>query len=320
MPPDLDLLHTLNVLLSEGSVAGAAKKLQLGPRAMNRALARLRAVTGDQLLVRDGQNLVPTPHAVEMRHKVRELVAEAHVLLHPAERLEPATLRRTFTMRASDGFVETFGALLIERVHQEARGVRLRFVRKLDKSSDGLRDGRVDLEIGVVVGTGGSEVRAQALFVDRYVGAVRGDHPLARAGVSLSDYAAGSHVIALSQGPDPGRVDDTMWESGLTRDIMATVDGFSAALALARGSDLIATVPDRHTAGLRDGMYTFPFHLPCPISRFRWCGTGNLMAIRHIDGCAIARLKPAPEKRPEFTGSGRFRWTQRHAAQCDCVA
>ena len=258
MPPDLNLLHTLDVLLTEGSVTRAARKLRLSPSAMSRALARLRAVTGDQLLVRAGRGLVETPRATGIKPKVRELVEEAQLLLRPADRLELATLQRAFTLRTSDGFAETFGPPLIERVRQEAPGVRLRFVRKLDKGSEGLRDGSVDLETGVVAGTSGPEVRAQALFADRYVGVVRGDHPIIRTGVGLSDYVAWPHVIAWRQGLDLGEVDDALAGLGLARDIVATVDGFSAALALAKGSDLIATVPDRHTAGLRDGMFTFP--------------------------------------------------------------
>jgi DNA-binding transcriptional LysR family regulator len=262
--PDLNLLHTLDVLLAEGSVTRAARKLRLSPSAMSRALARLRLVTGDQLLVRAGRGLVPTRRAVEMRQKVRELVEDAHIVLRPADRLELATLQRSFTLRTSDGFAETFGPPLIERVRQEAPGVRLRFIRKLDKSSDGLRDGTIDLETGVVAGTSGPEVRAKALFVDRYIGAVRGDHPLARTGVALSDYAEWAHVVAWRQGLDLGQVDETLRDLGLTRDIMTSVDGFSAALALARETDLIATVPDRHTAGLRDGMFTFPLSLAVP--------------------------------------------------------
>lgn len=278
VPPDLNLLHTLDVLLSEGSVVGAGRRLGLSPSAMSRALGRLRAVTGDQLLVRAGRGLVPTPRATEMRSKVRELVEEAHVLLRPADRLELATLHRTYTLRASDGFAETFGPPLIDRVRQEAPLVRLRFIRKLDKSSEGLRDGTVDLETGVAAGTSGPEVRAQALFVDRYVGAVRRDHPLARTGVSVSDYAAWPHVVAWRQGLDLGRVDDKLNEHRLARDIAATVDGFSAALALARGSDLVATVPERHTAGLREGMFTFP--LPVAVSEF----TISLLWHPRLDG------------------------------------
>ncbi len=259
--PDLNLLHTLDVLLSEGSVVRAGKRLQLSPSAMSRALARLRAVTGDQLLVRAGRGLVPTPRAMDMRGKVRELVEEAHALLRPTDRLQLSTLRRTFTLRASDGFAETFGPPLIERVRQEAPGVRLRFVRKLDKSSEGLRDGSIDLETGVVAGTSGPEVRALALFRDRYVGVVRGDHPLARDGVTLADYAAASHVVAWRQGLDLGGVDELLRQAGLAREVAATADGFSAALALARGSDLVATVPERHTGTLRQGMFTFPIPL-----------------------------------------------------------
>ena len=135
MPPDLNLLHTLDVLLTEGSVTRAGRRLRLSPSAMSRALSRLRAVTGDQLLVRAGRGLVPTPRAVEMQPKVRALVEEAQVLLRPADRLELATLERTFTLRTSDGFAETFGPGLIDRVRQEAPAVRLRFVRKLDKNS-----------------------------------------------------------------------------------------------------------------------------------------------------------------------------------------
>ncbi|MCY7339444.1 MAG: LysR family transcriptional regulator [Sphingomonas bacterium] len=276
--PDLNLLHTLDVLLSEGSVARAARKLRLSSSAMSRALARLRSVTGDQLLVRAGRGLVPTPRAMEMREKVRLLVEDAHVLLRPTDRLDLLALKRTFTLRTSDGLTETFGPSLIRRVRQEAPGVQLRFVRKLDKDSQGLRDGTVDLETGVVDASIGPEIRTQALFADHYIGAVRIDHPLARAAVTSADYASWSHVIAWRQGLDLGQVDEFLRDVGLSRVIMTTVDGFSAALALARGSDLIATVPDRHTGGLRDGMHTFP--IPLPVREF----TISLLWHPRLDG------------------------------------
>jgi len=278
LPPDLNLLHTLDVLLEEGSVVRAAERLQLSPSAMSRALTRLRTVTGDPLLVRAGRGLVPTPRATEMKAKVHELVEDAFLLLRPADRLELATLERTFTLRTSDGFAETFGPRLIERVQQEAPGVRLRFVRKLDKSSDGLRDGSVDLETGVVAGTSGPEVRAQALFTDRYVGVVHGDHPLARVNVALADYAAWNHVVAWRQGIDLGGIDEMLRRAGLDRNVMTTVDGFSAALALARGSDLIATVPEKHTNALREGMHSFA--VPLEVGEF----TISLLWHPRLDG------------------------------------
>lgn len=265
-PPDLNLLRTLDVLLAEGSVARAARKLNLSPSAMSRSLARLRSVTGDQLLVRAGRGLVPTPRAVEMRERVRDLLDDARMLLRPADGLNLSTLERTFTLRTSDGFTETYGPPLVRKVREEAPGVQLRFVRKLDKDSDGLRDGTVDLETGVVARAIGPEVRAQALFTDRYVGVVRGDHPLIHEAVTAAAYAAFGHVIAWRQGLDLGLVDRSLLALGLKREVVTSVDGFAAALALARGSDLIATVPERHTAGLRNGMHAFV--LPLPVDPF----------------------------------------------------
>lgn len=264
--PDLNLLYILDILLSEGSVARAAHRLGLSPSATSRSLTRLRAVTGDQLLVRAGRGLVPTARALEIREQVRELVEDAHGLLRPAKGLNLSTLERSFTLRASDGFAETFGARLIRRVQDEAPGVQLRFIRKLDKSSEGLRDGSIDLETGVVAGTAGPELRAQALFTDRYVGSVHSDHPLARGPISPAAYTSFGHVVAWRQGLDLGRIDEMLLTAGVKRDVVASVDGFAAAVALARGSDLVATVPEAHTAGLRAGMHSF--ELPVPVEPF----------------------------------------------------
>ena len=261
--PDLNLLVTLDVLLAEGSVARAAQRLRLSPSAMSRALARLRATTGDPLLVRAGRGLVPTPRALELRGRVGQLVQDAEAVLRPAEALDLKRLVRTFTLRTSDGFVENFGPDLIARV-EEAPGVRLRFVPKPDKDSTSLRDGTVDLETGVVGKTTGPEVRAQALFRDRFVGVVRMGHALCRGEITASRYAAGRHILVSRRGLDRGPIDDALDPLGLEREIVTIVGGFSTALALARTSDLIASVPERHTGNLRAGMHSFPLPVSMP--------------------------------------------------------
>jgi DNA-binding transcriptional LysR family regulator len=262
--PDLNLLVTLDMLLAEGSVARAAKRLRLSPSAMSRALARLRETIGDPLLVRAGRGLVPTPRAIALRERVGPLVEEALSLLRPAEALDLAGLARTFTLRTSEGFVETFGPALIARVGAEAPRVRLRFVPKPDKDSASLRDAAVDLETGIVGKAMGPEVRAQALFRDRFVGAVRNGHPLAQSEITLSSYAGGGHILVSRRGLDRGPIDDALAPLGLERDIITIVGGFASALALVRASDLIATIPERHTASLRDGLFSFPLPVPVP--------------------------------------------------------
>ncbi|TGQ46658.1 MULTISPECIES: LysR family transcriptional regulator [unclassified Mesorhizobium] len=262
--PDLNLLVTLDVLLTEGSVARAAKRLRLSPSAMSRALARLRETTGDPLLVRAGRSLVPTPRALELRERAGQLVQDAEAVLRPVETLDLKRLVRTFTLRNGDGFVENFGPDLIARVEEQAPGVRLRFVPKPDKDSTPLRDGSVDLETGVVGKTMGPEVRAQALFRDRFVGVVRKRHPLVQGKITPARYAAGRHILISRRGLDRGPIDDALEPSGLKREIVTVVAGFSEALALARASDLIASVPERYTGNLRDGMFCFPLPVPLP--------------------------------------------------------
>ncbi len=262
--PDLNLLVTLDVLLAEGSVARAARRLRLSPSAMSRALARLRETTGDPLLVRAGRGLVPTPRALELRERVSRLVQDGVAVLRPAEKLKLKQLVRTFTLRTSEGFVENFGPALIARVGEEAPGVRLCFVQKPDKDSTPLRDGIVDLETGVVGKTTAPELRVQALFRDRFVGVVRMGHALCRGEVTPSRYAAGRHIYVSRQGLDKGPIDEALKRFGLERKIVTIVGGFSTALALARASDLIASVPETHTGNLRAGMHIFPLPVSSP--------------------------------------------------------
>ncbi len=264
LTPDLNLLIALDVLLTEGNVARAAHRLQLSPSAMSRALARLRKTTGDPLLVRAGRGLVPTPRALELRARVSQLVLDAAAVLRPAERLDLERLVRTFTLRVSDGFTENFGPPLIARVRQQAPNVRLRFVQKLDKDSAALRDGTVDLETGVIGDSTGPEVRTRVLFRDRFIGVVRKGHALSQGEVSPSRYASGLHVLVSRRGLTRGLVDEALKPFGLEREIVTFVGGFSGALTLARASDLIATVPERHSGNLRTGMHSFPLPIPLP--------------------------------------------------------
>lgn len=306
--PDLNLLVTLDVLLAEGSVVRAAKRLRLSPSAMSRTLARLREATGDPLLVRAGRGLVPTPRAQALRGRVAQLVQDAEAVLRPAEAIDSRQLVRMFTLRTSEGFVETFGPNLIARVSKEAPHVQLRFVQKPHKDSDPLREGSVDLETGVVDRATGPELRAQALFRDRLVGVVRAGHPLTKGRITPSRYAGGKHISVSREGLGKDPIDDALKTLGLEREIVAVLGGgFATAIALARSSDLIASVPAHHTASLRTGMHTFS--LPVPTAEL----TVSMLWHPRLDADAghrwlrtCVREACADELRGAVTGRGRL--------------
>ena len=262
--PDLNLLYTFDVLLAEANVTRAARRLHLSPSAMSRALARLREATGDPLLVRAGRGLVASPRALELRNSIGRLVHDAEAVLRPAGTLRLEELDRTFTLRASEGFVENFGAKLLAGIAKDAPGVRLHFLHKLDKDSGPLREGTVDVETGVVDEAISPEVRAQALFRDSYVAVVRKGHPLAKGKMTPSRFAEATHVHVSRRDDDKGPIDEALAGLGLKRRIATIVGGFSAAIALARESDLVACVHERHTGVLFAGMHSFAIPLTLP--------------------------------------------------------
>jgi DNA-binding transcriptional LysR family regulator len=165
--------------------------------------------------------------------------------------MDLASLERTFAVRANDGFVETCAARLIAAVTGHAPHVRLHFVPKPDKDIRSLRDGLIDLEIGVM-GESAPEVRVQLLFRDRFVGVVRKGHALAgQSKVTAKRYAACGHVVASRRGRAYGPVDDALRAIGLVRAVVAVVPSFAAALAVARSSELVALLPLSFVKGLR---------------------------------------------------------------------
>ncbi|WP_036172298.1 LysR family transcriptional regulator [Massilia sp. 9096] len=272
---DLNLLLALDALLAHGSITRAAGILGLSPSAMSRTLTRLRDATGDPLLVRAGRDMVLTPHAETLRTRTRAAVLEAQALLAPAPHaLDLAALRRTFRIRANEAFVEAFGATLIAAVAAQAPLMRLHFSGKPDRKPAYLRDGDADLEVGVVENMG-PEVRVRALFRDRYVGVVRAGHPLATGGaVTAARYAAFSHVATPHGERIVQALDASLVEQGLRRSVAAVVPVFSAALAVALASDLVALLPasfmlaQHRPAAAPAAAHPHAFELPVPLDGF----------------------------------------------------
>jgi DNA-binding transcriptional LysR family regulator len=241
---DLNLLTALDVLLAEGSVTGAARRLGLSFSAMSRTLSRLRETTGDPLMVRAGRKLVPTPHALALKDRVHMLAGEVHAVLQPAAtEITPSLLDLTFTIRAGGGFVEMLSTALVQAVNESAPNVRLRFMHRSEEDRSLLREGAVDLEISKR-STSAPEMRRQLLFREKYVGVARKGHPRLTGGkMNPRRYAAGKHVASSHFGESREPVDHVLAEVGLSRLVQVVVPGYLDAMRIAAHSDLLAVVP-----------------------------------------------------------------------------
>jgi DNA-binding transcriptional LysR family regulator len=108
------------------------------------------------------------------------------------------------------------------------------------------------------------EVRTQALFRDRFIGVVRKKHALVKGRITPARYAAAAHVADSQHSLGDEPIDRALKSLRLKREITTIASGFSTALALARGSDLVASVPERHTGNLRAGMHSFRLPVAMP--------------------------------------------------------
>lgn len=262
--PDLNLLVTLDALLTEGSVAKAAARLGITPSAASRALSRLRTVTGDPLLVRAGRGLVPTPRAVELSGRTSSVIEAAASILTPQTEIDPLSIERTFVLRSGEGFIESFGAALFDLLQHQAPSARLQFIPKTERSSEALRSGIADFETGVLESAKGPELRVKALYKDHFVGVVREGHPFVGKTVTRADYLASKHVVTKRFGMLAGPVCNALSQQGEARREEVAVGSFAEALSLVRDTDLTATVPAVSTVRLRAGLSSFPVPIAIP--------------------------------------------------------
>ena len=265
---DFNLLTALDALLEENSVQAAADRLHLTPPAMSRTLARIRATTGDDILVRTGRTMTPTPRALAMRDEVRTLVARANRVLAPARTVDPATLRRTFTIQGHDALLAALFPALLKTASAEAPGIRLRLLAEAPVDTPDLARGHIDLEVGATV-PGTPEISHEVVGEDRLVLVSRD-----RVHLNIEEFAAAEHVIVSRRGRLRDGVDKALAELGLRRRVVAALPTAALALQAIAHSDVVAVLTARATASTRADLgltaTEVPLELPRPQLVLSW--------------------------------------------------
>lgn len=239
---DMNLLTALDALLEENSVLGAAQRLHLTPPAVSRTLARIRYVTGDDILVRSGRSMVPTPYALAIREEVRALVRQASSLLNPGRKLDLPKLDRVFAIRGHDVLLSALAPSLLSRIQAEAPRLQLRFLGEVAAGDRGSLRNEVDLELGADEASL-PEVTHEIVGADRLMVACRRGHGLARGRLTSEGLANASHLNVSRRGRLEDRIDDAFAKLGLQRKVVASVPTCAAALEVVAHSDLVTIVP-----------------------------------------------------------------------------
>jgi DNA-binding transcriptional LysR family regulator len=242
---DLNLLVVFNQLLIERRVSKVADNLGISQPAVSNSLAKLRKIFGDDLFLRTPKGMEPTPFADQLAESVSYALAMIHSGVNQRTTFEPSTAKRAFTIGMTDIGEIYFLPALIERLRREAPGVTLSTMRNAAINlRDELESGKVDLALGLL-----PQLKAgffqRRLFSQSYVCLMRHGHRLDKRRMSLAEFSAAEHLVVISAGTGHGKVDELLLRSGVERSVRLTVPHYVSVGHILRGSELVATVPER---------------------------------------------------------------------------
>jgi len=252
---DLNLLVLLDALLAERSVTLAARRVGLSPSAMSHALARLRELFDDALLVRTGQGMAPTPRALAIQRHVRHALAEIQTALDEGQYFEPARSRRLFRLRCTDDLQAAVLPRLLRRLSAEAPEVRIETsgVTPTSATFQALAEGDLDLAVGQF-GRVPHAMHQELLFETRIVCLVRRGHPRIRRRLTLDDFVR-EGCIAIAPQSDlelPFFVDRLLHEKGLRRRIVAYIQNLELAPLIVSRTDFLCNAAEQMVLDLVD--------------------------------------------------------------------
>jgi DNA-binding transcriptional LysR family regulator len=248
---DLNLLTVLDALLAQRSVTRAAMELGMSQPAVSRALARLRTVFKDPLLVDGVGGYILSARASDLVPSLRQTLAEIGDML-ATPTFDPSSARGTIRLSTPDLYASVIIPPLLERIGREAPGLDVEVVPPDRTILDRLQDGGVEAVLGVISEAPAGIVR-RSLFEDRYVTLMRVGHPASKQTLTMKRFLALEHIAVSITGTGSMPVDSVLGAQGLKRRVRVSVPSFLGAVEIAARSDLVMTLPEslaRNAAGM----------------------------------------------------------------------
>ena len=248
---DLNLLVALDAMLREGSVSRAARECGLSQPAMSRALARLRDLLDDPLLVRAGQRMVPTARAKQLQRPLEQALEAVRNALDASLEFDPATTSRSFALGSLDTTQLVVLPRLLEALSASAPNVRIATHGFFDTPEvvARLESGELDAAVGRFEALPPA-IRSLPLFRERMVCLARRGHPRVGRRLTLRSYLAEAHVSAetVARPELPFTIESLLGERGHSRRVVATISNIALAPFIVSRTDLLCTAPARSIA------------------------------------------------------------------------
>lgn len=265
---NLNLLGVLDALLTERNVTRAAEKMHLSQPAMSNALAKLRQLFDDPLLVRVPGGLALTPRAEELVEPVHRILEEVDHAFQPQQTFDPATAQNSFNIAATDSLEMTLLPQLSQRLCKQAPGVKLTVVPRLSAKVPHaqLLSGEIDLVIGHFADMP-ETLHVRMLYQEKLVLLVRDQHPTIRRKPTLAQLVAVPHVLVYPQADAFLALISQQHPETISQLNMAVrLPHYGAAPLIVSQSDCSVILPsrlaERFAALLPLKIFPIPFEIP----------------------------------------------------------
>lgn len=270
---NLNLLLSLDALLTERSVTRAAQSCHVTQPAMSQTLARLRTVFDDPLLVRAGRGMEPTALAARMADTLHALLSQMDALVGDQGEFQPAHSSHAFALASLDHFSVLHLPKLTQQLQVRAPQLRLNTLQlSYDKLPDQLERGEVDLGVGVFHDAPAGLMQ-RALHCEQFMCVLRTGHPMLD-DWNIESFVGAKHGLLSTTGRGVGIIDHFLAHHNQSRSIHLRIPHFLAVGAVVEASDLIFTVAGRLAAWFQQhhGVVCIapPLELPQFTVSMRW--------------------------------------------------
>lgn len=247
---DLNLLVTLDALLTEHNVTRAAERLHLSQPTVSVQLARLREFFGDPLLLPGPRGMRPTSRADEVREPLRQALTALTQAVAPSNPFDPAQASQTWRIAAFDYSEFTIVLPALAALRAAAPATRLAIVQSAP-SLVARKAEQGDIDLAFLTGSEAPlDLRRTSMFTERYVLAGRAGHPRLKRRPSLAQFCKLDHVIVSPDGGGfHGVADTALAERGMTRRVVLSVPHFLFLSTVMASTDMVAMVPSRLVSG-----------------------------------------------------------------------
>ena len=281
---DPHLLACLEVLVAEQHVTRAAERMNMTQSGMSNALARLRTLFGDPILVRTSHGMEPTARAITLARRISHALTSLDAIIASKSTFNPATDHASFELVASDYVASTLVTKVVSRLRDTAPHVAI----SIDQPNPGsvrrwLEEGIFDIAIGYWPTFDYGDLYGSTVFSDRLSCIVRSDHPTVGDELNIDDYLALRHAMFGSVNSTISsidmKVDEALRGRGEKRNIGLNVPNFLVLPYIVANSDMIATIPTNFAKMSADQHAVRVLPLPFPVAEINvtmvWHGRTN---------------------------------------------